>query len=172
MFKDPASDGHIPATGGDEWAIVTNLKMQSATTALVNQTTIQATTGVTKSKEQILTQSSGAMIAVIVIGIIIILTFLLIVLKTYNRRTHAKRMLAGGSSKPRKKVSSATTNTNMAMSNVAAGSVSGSFVHSTTSSENGFRIPRVELPGNGEHLSTNSGSTIVTIHDVSSIENT
>ncbi|KAI2654378.1 hypothetical protein H4Q32_011088 [Labeo rohita] len=114
------------------------------------------------------------MIAVIVIGIIIILTFLLIVLKTYNRRTHAKRML--GSSKPRKKVSSTTTNTNLAMSNVGASSVSGSFVQSNTPSENGYRIPRVDLANmdrsNGEHFSTNSGSTIVTIHEMPSVDNT
>ncbi|XP_043118761.1 noncompact myelin-associated protein [Puntigrus tetrazona] len=149
--------------------------MQRAATASVTQST-QNTTVVTKSREQILTQSSGAMIAVIVIGIIIILTFLLIVLKTYNRRTHANRMLAGGSSKPRKKVSSTTTNTNLAMSNVGASSGSGSFVQSNASSENGYRIPRVDLPNmdrsNGEHFSTNSGSTIVTIHDMPSVDNT
>ncbi|XP_056333154.1 noncompact myelin-associated protein [Danio aesculapii] len=150
--------------------------MQRASTASVTQATTQNTTVVTKSKEQILTQSSGAMIAVIVIGIIIILTFLLIVLKTYNRRTHAKRMLSGGSSKPRKKVSSTTTNTNLPMSNVGTSSASGSFIQSNASSENGFRIPRVDLGNidhsNGEHFSTNSGSTIVTIHDMPSVDNT
>ncbi|XP_073683584.1 noncompact myelin-associated protein [Garra rufa] len=148
--------------------------MQRADPASVTQSTsTQNTTIVTKSKEQILTQSSGAMIAVIVIGIIIILTFLLIVLKTYNRRTHAKRML---SNKPRKKVSSTTMNTNLAMSNVGANSISGSFPQSNASSENGYRIPRVDLANvdrsNGEHFSTNSGSTIVTIHDMPSIDNT
>ncbi|XP_056094866.1 noncompact myelin-associated protein [Rhinichthys klamathensis goyatoka] len=151
--------------------------MQRAATASVTQSTItQNTTATTKSREQILMQSSGAMIAIIVIGIIIILTFLLIVLKTYNRRTHAKRMMAGGSSKPRKKVSTTTTNTNMPMSNVGANSLSGSFAQSNASSDNGFRIPRVELGNversNGEHFSTNSGSTIVTIHDMPSIDNT
>ncbi|XP_016315894.1 noncompact myelin-associated protein-like isoform X1 [Sinocyclocheilus anshuiensis] len=154
----------------------TNLKMQRAVTASVTQsTTTQNTTVVTKSREQILTQSSGAMIAVIVIGIIIILTFLLIVLKTYNRRTHANRMLAVGSAKPRKKVSS-TTNTNLAMSNVGASSISESFVPSNASSENGYRIPRVDLANvnrsNGEHFSNNSGSTIVTLHDMPSVDNT
>lgn len=155
----------------------TNLKMQRAGTASVTQSTsTQNTTEVTKSREQILTQSSGAMIAVIVIGIILILTFLLIVLKTYNRRTHANRMFSGGSNKPRKKVSSTTTNTNLAMSNVGASSVSGSFVQSTASSENGYRIPRVDLANvnlsNGEHFSTNSGSNIVTTHDKPSVDNT
>ncbi|XP_077095813.1 noncompact myelin-associated protein [Siphateles boraxobius] len=148
--------------------------MQRAATASVTQSA--TTQNTTKSREQILTQSSGAMIAIIVIGIIIILTFLLIVLKTYNRRTHAKRMMAGGSNKPRKKVSSTTTNTNMAMSNVGANSASGSFAHSNASSDNGFRIPRVELGNversNGEHFSTNSGSTTVTIHDMPSVDNT
>ncbi|XP_056623347.1 noncompact myelin-associated protein [Triplophysa dalaica] len=135
------------------------------------------TTAITKSKEQILTQSSGAMIAVIVIGIIIILTFLLIVLKTYNRRTHATRMLTGNSSKPRKK-SSTITNTNLAMSNMGPGSANGSIMqsNSNTPSENGFRIPRVNLsnmnPSNGEQFSTTSGSTIVTIHDMPPMDNT
>lgn len=151
----------------------TILKMQRITTASVSLNT----TAVTKSKDQILTQSSGAMIAVIVIGIIIILTFLLIVLKTYNRRTHAKRMMAGSTTKTRKKVSSTTTNTNLAMSNLAS-SVNGSFTHSNSNapSESEFRIPRVNLgnmdQSNGEHFSNTSGSTIVTIHDVPTVDNT
>ncbi len=98
----------------------------------------------------------------------------------FDRRSHAKRMLAGGSSKPRKKVSSTTTNTNtntnLAMSNVGANSVSGSFVQPNVFSGNGYRIPRVHLANvdrsNGEHLSTNSDSTIVTIHDMPSVDNT
>ncbi|KAA0711190.1 hypothetical protein E1301_Tti002702 [Triplophysa tibetana] len=136
------------------------------------------TTAITKSKEQILTQSSGAMIAVIVIGIIIILTFLLIVLKTYNRRTHANRMLTGNSSKPRKKTSSTLTHTNLAMSNMGPNSANGSIMqsNSNTPSENGFRIPRVNLsymnPSNGEQFSNTSGSTIVTIHDMPPMDNT
>lgn len=85
-------------------------------------------------------------------------------------------MLAGGSSKPRKKVSSTTTNTNLAMSNVGVSSVTGSFVQSNASTENGYRIPRVDLANvdrsNGEHFSTNSGSSIVTIHDMPSVDNT
>lgn len=118
------------------------------------------------------------MIAIIVIGIIIILTFLLIVLKTYNRRTHANRMLTGSSTKPRKKTSSTTTHTNLAMSNLGPSSANGSIMqsNSNTPSENGFRIPRVDLSNmeqiNGEHFSTTSGSTVVTIHDVPSVDNT
>lgn len=82
-------------------------------------------------------------------------------------------MLAGGSNKPRKKVSSTTTNTNLAMSNVGVSSVSGSFVQSNASSENGYSIPRANVDrSNGEHFSTNSGSTIVTIHDMPSVDNT
>ncbi|XP_030643362.1 noncompact myelin-associated protein [Chanos chanos] len=128
------------------------------------------TTTTTKSREQILTQSSGAMIAIIVIGIIIILTLLLIILKTYNRRTHASRML-GNSTKPRKKMSSSTTNTNVPLSNIAASSVSGSVTHFSASSENGFHLPRVNL-NSLEQQSTTSGSTVVTIHDTPSVENT
>ncbi|KAL2098460.1 hypothetical protein ACEWY4_004940 [Coilia grayii] len=150
--------------------------MQTSTAhPLTNFTTaFPNTTSTTKSREQILTQSSGAMIALIVVGIIIILTILLIILKTYNRRTHASRMLAGvGGSKPRKK-SSATTQ-NMRMSHLAPSSVSGSFAQSSVPSENGFRLPRVDMANidtNSAEYSTTSGSTVVTVHDAPSIENT
>ncbi|XP_063040061.1 noncompact myelin-associated protein [Engraulis encrasicolus] len=152
--------------------------MQTSTVQPVTNftTVISNTTTTTKSREQILTQSSGAMIAIIVVGIIIILTILLIILKTYNRRTHASRMLAGvGGSKPRKK-SSATTQ-NMRMSTLAPSSVSGSFIQPSmpSPSENGFRLPRVDLANidtNSAEYSTTSGSTVVTVHDAPSIENT
>ncbi|XP_036397372.1 noncompact myelin-associated protein [Megalops cyprinoides] len=139
---------------------------------VTNFTTSLNTT--TKSKEQVLIQSSGAMIAVIVIGIIIILAILLIILKTYNRRTHMSRVLGGGS-KPRKK-SSSTVQTNTAMGNVGASSVSGSFAYSRGGAENGFQLPRVEMSSleqnNLEQYSTTSGSTVVTIHGAPSLENT
>ncbi|XP_042562390.1 noncompact myelin-associated protein [Clupea harengus] len=152
--------------------------MQTSTAQPVtNFTTVFLnTTSTTKSKEQILTQSSGAMIALIVIGIIIILIILLIILKTYNRRTHASRLLAGvGGSKPHKK-SSSTTQVNMRMSHLAPSSVSGSFVLSSIPSENGFRLPRVDLANvdhnSLEQYSTASGSTVVSVHDAPSMENT
>ncbi|XP_029900477.1 noncompact myelin-associated protein [Myripristis murdjan] len=154
--------------------------MQASTVSPVtNFTTISSnTTTTTKSREQVLIQSSGAMIAVIVIGIIIILTILLIILKTYNRRTHVSRVLgASGGSKPRqKKMSSSTVQSSMPMSNLAISSVSGSITNSNPVSENGFRLPRVELnsteTNNIEQFSTTSGSTVVTIHDAPSLENT
>ncbi|XP_038864702.1 noncompact myelin-associated protein [Salvelinus namaycush] len=131
----------------------------------------------TKSKEQILTQSSGAMIAVIVIGIIIILTILLVILKTYNRRTHASRVLGRGSKgPPRQKMSSSTVQTSIPLGNLGASYLSGSFALSGSMSENGFRLPRVELSSldqnNLEQQSTGSNSTVVTIHDTPSLENT
>ncbi|XP_062379532.1 noncompact myelin-associated protein [Sardina pilchardus] len=152
--------------------------MQTSTAQPVTNftTAFQNTTSTTKSQEQILTQSSGAMIALIVIGIIIILTILLIILKTYNRRTHTSRMMAGvGGSKARKK-SPYSTQTNINMSHLGPSSVSGSFVQSPGPSENGFRLPRVDLASvdhnNMDQQSTASGSTVVTVHDAPSIENT
>uniref|UniRef100_A0A3P9B7P3 Si:dkey-221l4.10 n=1 Tax=Maylandia zebra TaxID=106582 RepID=A0A3P9B7P3_9CICH len=117
--------------------------MQASTVSPVTNTTVTSnTTAITKSKEQILIQS-GAMIAVIVIGIIIILAILLIILKTYN---------------------------------MGISSVSGSITNSNPASESSFRLPRAELTsaeGNQvEQFSTNSGSTVVTIHENPSIENT
>ncbi|XP_066502924.1 noncompact myelin-associated protein [Hoplias malabaricus] len=139
-------------------------------------TIIQNTPSTTKSTQEILIQSSGAMIAIIVIGVVIILTILLIILKTYNRRTHAARMLAGSSKKTRTNTLSMATHTNLAMSNVRATSGTGSIIQSAASSENGFHIPRVDM-GNIDQIpieqsSTTSGSTLVTIHDTPSVENT
>ncbi|KAM9340948.1 noncompact myelin-associated protein [Symphorus nematophorus] len=152
--------------------------MQASTVSPVTNTTVHSNaTAITKSREQILIQSSGAMIAVIVIGIIIILAFLLIVLKTYNRRTHVSRVLgASGGSKPRQKMSQSTVQSSMPLSPVGVSSVSGSITNSNPASENGFRLPRAELnsveENHIEQFSTNSGSTAVTIHDVPSLENT
>lgn len=117
------------------------------------------------------------MIAVIVIGIIIILAILLIILKTYNRRTHVSRVLgAGGGSKPRQKMSQSTVQGNMPLSTMGVSSVSGSIANSNEASENGFQVPRTELSSVGENhieqFSTTSGSTVVTIHDAPSLENT
>ncbi|KAM6912702.1 noncompact myelin-associated protein [Xenentodon cancila] len=128
------------------------------------------TTSVTKSREQILIQSSGAMIAVIVIGIIIILAILLIILKTYNRRTHASRLLGPrGGSKPRPKMSQSTAQSNMPLNAVGVSSVSGSITNSNPASENSFRLPRAELHSSEGHrleqFSTTSGSTVVTLHE-------
>ncbi|XP_073339274.1 noncompact myelin-associated protein [Pagrus major] len=154
------------------------LKMQASTVSPVTNTTLSSnTTTVTKSREQILIQSSGAMIAVIVLGIIIVLAFLLIILKTYNRRTHVSRVLgASGGSKPRQKMSQSTVQSNMPLSTVGVNSVSGSMANSNPASEDSFRLPMVELSSveenHIEQFSTNSGSTAVTIHDVPSLENT
>ncbi|XP_041667914.1 noncompact myelin-associated protein [Cheilinus undulatus] len=152
--------------------------MQASTVSPVTNTTLPTnTTIVTKSREQILIQSSGAMIAVIVIGIIIILAILLIILKTYNRRTHVSRVLgASGGSKPRQKMSQSTMQSSMPLSPIGVQSVSGNIPILTPSSENGFQLPRAELSSLEENqieqFSTNSGSTAVTIHDVPSLGNT
>ncbi|XP_017691993.1 PREDICTED: noncompact myelin-associated protein [Lepidothrix coronata] len=47
----------------------------------------------TKSQEQSLYQSSGAIVAAIVVGVIIIFTVVLLTLKTYNRRMRVRREL-------------------------------------------------------------------------------
>ncbi|XP_063356248.1 noncompact myelin-associated protein [Pelmatolapia mariae] len=152
--------------------------MQASTVSPVTNTAVTSnTTAVTKSKEQILIQSSGAMIAVIVIGIIIILAILLIILKTYNRRTRESRLLGTSrSSKPRPKMSQSTVQGNLPLTPVGISSVSGSITNSNPPSESSFRLPRAELTsaeGNQvEQFSTNSGSTVVTIHENPSIENT
>ncbi|KAM4540813.1 noncompact myelin-associated protein [Fundulus diaphanus] len=153
----------------------------SSSASPVPVTTVPSnTTSVTKSQEQILIQSSGAMIAVIVIGIIIILAVVLVILKTYNRRTHAARLLGGRpGSKPRPKMSRSTVNGSMPLSTLGVNSVSGSMVNSNPPSEAGFQLPRAELgmtEGNHmEQFSTTSDyseSTVVTIHDTPSPLNT
>ncbi|XP_038584365.1 noncompact myelin-associated protein [Micropterus salmoides] len=147
--------------------------MQASTGSPVTNTTVPSnTTATTKSKEQVLIQSSGAMIAVIVIGIIIILTIVLIILKTYNRRTHVSRVLgASGGSKPRAKTSQSTTQSNMPLSTMGVSSVSGSIANSIPGSDNSFRLPRVE-ENHIEQFNTTSGSTVVTINDPPSLGNT
>ncbi|XP_078423214.1 noncompact myelin-associated protein [Cetorhinus maximus] len=57
------------------------------------------TTMTTKSPQEILYQSSGAIVAVIVIGVIIIFTLVLVTLKHCNRQNRLKRELAPKSSK-------------------------------------------------------------------------
>eukprot|EP00066_Takifugu_rubripes_P027255 XP_011616521.1 PREDICTED: noncompact myelin-associated protein [Takifugu rubripes] len=149
--------------------------MQASTASPVSNSTVPSnTTTVTKSKEQILIQSSGAMIALIVIGIIVILAILLIAMKTYNRRTHVSRVLGPSSgSKSRQK----RTQSTMPLNTMGITSVSGSIANSSHPAlESRFRLPRVELnsveENRPEHFSTTSGSTAVTIHDIPSMENT
>lgn len=64
----------------------------------------------------------------------------------------------------------------MPLSNIGVASVSGSIANLNPTSENSFRLPRVELnsveENHIEQFSTTSGSTAVTIHDVPSLENT
>ncbi|XP_017268673.1 noncompact myelin-associated protein [Kryptolebias marmoratus] len=138
--------------------------MTSSVPTVPNTTAAPNTTAVTKSQEQILIQSSGAMIALIVIGVIIILTVVLIILKTYNRRTHASRLL-GGSSKPRAKLSQSTGQGSLPLNPLS--SVSGSITNSNPASETRLELSSAE----GNHIeqfsttSDYSGSTVVTIHD-------
>ncbi|KAK2843726.1 hypothetical protein Q7C36_011941 [Tachysurus vachellii] len=133
--------------------------MQASTTSPVTN----LTTAVTKSREQILIQSSGAMIAVIVIGIIFILGLLLIILKTYNKMMHTRRMLSGTSRKPRKNTTSTTTMTTLQMTSLQNSTRLAGLANLPNTLENGFRIPRAELA---------SGSTVATIHNMPSSGNT
>ncbi|KAM6916849.1 noncompact myelin-associated protein [Lycodopsis pacificus] len=148
--------------------------MQASTVSPVTNTTSNTTT-VTKTKEQILIQSSGAMIAVIVLGIIVILAILLIILKTYNRRTHESRVLgARGGSKPRPKMSQSTVNTSIPLTTMGISSVSSSIFSSNPESD--LQLTRGELnsaEGNhSEQLRTISESTTITINESPSIGNT
>ncbi|XP_077437389.1 noncompact myelin-associated protein isoform X2 [Vanacampus margaritifer] len=139
-------------------------KMQTSTASPESNTS--STSSITKSKDQILIQSSGAMIAVIVIGIIVILAILLFILKTYNKRTHASRLLgSNGGSKPRKKTPQSPVPV-MPMANVEVGSMSGHVPNSNPGSE---PWPRAGLSAADrvEEFSTASGSTAITIHDSS-----
>lgn len=151
--------------------------MSSSASPVPITTVPSNTTFLTKSTEQILIQSSGAMIAVIVIGIIIILAVLLIILKTYNKRTHESRLLGSRTgSKPRPKTSQSTVNGSVPLTSIGVSSVSGSIINSNPPSENGFQLPRAELgsaEGNhNEQFSDFSESTVVTIHDTPSPMNT
>uniref|UniRef100_A0A1A8IHJ9 Uncharacterized protein n=1 Tax=Nothobranchius kuhntae TaxID=321403 RepID=A0A1A8IHJ9_NOTKU len=152
--------------------------MSSSVPIPTTTTAAPNTTAVTKSQEQILIQSSGAMIALIVIGIIIILTIVLIILKTYNRRTHTSRLMGDRTgSKPRPRASQSTGNVPLNIFGVS--SISGSVTNSTPVSDITIQLPRVELSSvEGNHIeqfsttSDYSESTVVTIHDVPSVENT
>ncbi|XP_029349707.1 noncompact myelin-associated protein [Echeneis naucrates] len=153
--------------------------MQTSTVSPVTNTIVpSSTTAVTKTKGQILIQSSGAMIAVIVIGIIIILTILLLILKTYNKRTHASRVLgASGGSKPRPKMSQSRGQSSVPLSTMGINSVSSSIPTAIpTAAENGFHLPRVQLntsQGNHtEEIGHPSDSAVVTVHDNAQIGNT
>ncbi|KAM6115824.1 LOW QUALITY PROTEIN: noncompact myelin-associated protein [Phoenicopterus ruber ruber] len=65
---------------------------------LINNTQF-AVNVTTKSQEQSLYQSSGAIVAAIVVGVIIF-TVVLLILKTYNRRMRVKRELEPKPTKP------------------------------------------------------------------------
>ncbi|XP_068608210.1 noncompact myelin-associated protein [Brachionichthys hirsutus] len=152
--------------------------MQASTVSPETNTTVPSNSAnVTKSREQILIQSSGAMIAVIVIGVIVLLAILLIIMKTYNKHTRVSRVLgASGGSKPRHKAGHSPGQSSIPLSPMPVSSVSGSVDNSNPLSENSFRLPRAELSSvednNVEQFSTNSGSTEATIHDAPSEGNT
>ncbi|XP_051942311.1 noncompact myelin-associated protein [Hippocampus zosterae] len=129
--------------------------MQTSTASPESNTS--SPSSITKSKEQILIQSSGAMIAVIVIGIIIILTILLFILKTYNKRTHASRLLgSSGASKSNKKTPQSTV---PIMPMVTVGVSSSNLGSSPSPRAEPNSVHRIE------ELGTASGSTAVTVHD-------
>ncbi|XP_034015588.1 noncompact myelin-associated protein [Thalassophryne amazonica] len=143
--------------------------MQDSTASPVKDTTAPSnTTAITKSKEQILIQSSGAMIAIIVIGIILILAVILIILKTYNRKMHISRVLgANGKTKSRPKTSQTTGQSNLPLSSLGIVSVSSSITDSIPDSGTGVPIPRGE-ENNMEtnQFDTTSGSSVVTVHSI------
>ncbi|KAJ8332234.1 hypothetical protein SKAU_G00427790 [Synaphobranchus kaupii] len=150
--------------------------MQSTTgNPFTNSTNSTSSLAPTKSKEQLLIQSSGAMIAVIVIGIIVILALLLIILKTYHRCTHTARLMGRATTSKSRTKSSSTAKTNLPLGQRGATSASANIAHLHSTARNGFRLPRAvasEDPNNSEQLSTISDSTVVTIHSAPPLENT
>ncbi|XP_057714597.1 noncompact myelin-associated protein [Corythoichthys intestinalis] len=137
------------------------LKMQTSTASAENTT---SPSSITKSRDQILIQSSGAMIAVIVIGIIIILTILLFILKTYNKRTHTSRLLgSGGAAKPAKKTPQSAVPT-VPMTPVGVNSVSGGVPCSNPGSSEWPRTEVSSVDGTTHEFNTTNGSTTATIH--------
>ncbi|KAM5181018.1 noncompact myelin-associated protein isoform 1-T3 [Mantella aurantiaca] len=64
-----------------------------ATAPQLLNTTLSPLNITTKSQEQILYQSAGAIVAAIVVGVIIIFSLVLVALKMYNRRTRTEREL-------------------------------------------------------------------------------
>ncbi|XP_067389952.1 noncompact myelin-associated protein [Emydura macquarii macquarii] len=69
------------------------------TAAPLGDSTLSPTNVTTMSQEEILYQSSGAIVAAIVVGVIIIFTGVLLTLKMYNRHMRAKRELEPKSTK-------------------------------------------------------------------------
>ncbi|XP_066573385.1 noncompact myelin-associated protein [Amia ocellicauda] len=139
----------------------TFLEMTSTTASPVTNSTT------TKSREQMIYQSAGAMIALIVIGITIILCILLIILKTCNRKTRTSRIL--GTTR-RKKTTSSTAQTNLAMSNLRAGTPApaGPFPFTSSSMENGRQLPTPSIYNNNYNVfapaNSNGQPAVVTIH--------
>ncbi|XP_056416561.1 noncompact myelin-associated protein isoform X2 [Hyla sarda] len=70
-----------------------------ATTPQLINTTLSPVNTTTKSREQILYQSAGAIVAAIVVGVIIIFSLVLVSLKMYNRRKRTERELGMRSTK-------------------------------------------------------------------------
>ncbi|XP_025019789.1 noncompact myelin-associated protein isoform X2 [Python bivittatus] len=67
--------------------------IKMTTAAPTSEYALTWTNVTTKSREQILYQSSGAIVAAIVVGVIVIFTTVLLTLKMYNRRMRTKREL-------------------------------------------------------------------------------
>ncbi|XP_069659231.1 noncompact myelin-associated protein isoform X1 [Haliaeetus albicilla] len=90
----PWGTGHgaVPRAGrAPLFPAESRIKMTTAA-PLINNTQFSVNV-TTKSQEQSLYQSSGAIVAAIVVGVIIIFTVVLLILKTYNRRMRVKREL-------------------------------------------------------------------------------
>ncbi|XP_077587591.1 noncompact myelin-associated protein [Stigmatopora nigra] len=134
--------------------------MQTSTPSPQNTTLLP---NITKSREQILIQSSGAMIAVIVIGIIVILTILLFILKTYNKRTHTSRLLgSNGGSKP-PKMSQSTVST-VPVAPIGLNSISGGVSYSNSGSSEWPRTEVNSMDRTDQEFSAADRATEATIH--------
>nr|XP_016852782.1 PREDICTED: noncompact myelin-associated protein isoform X1 [Anolis carolinensis] len=70
---------------------LSGIKMTTAAPAAEGSLSLTNVTN--KSQEQVLYQSSGAIVAAIVVGVIVIFTVVLLLLKMYNRRMRTQREL-------------------------------------------------------------------------------
>ncbi|KAM9319248.1 noncompact myelin-associated protein [Gastrophryne carolinensis] len=84
-----------------------------ATTSQLMNSTLSPQNITTKSQEQILYQSAGAIVAAIVVGVIIIFSLVLFSLKMYNRRRRTERELGMKSTKTTNTPSTRAHNTSI-----------------------------------------------------------
>ncbi|XP_041090037.1 noncompact myelin-associated protein [Polyodon spathula] len=116
-----------------------------------------------KSREEMLFQCSGAIVAVIVIGIFIIFSIILVTLKAYNKKTRIIQELGPSTNK---KMSTSTTKTSLAVRSLGQNSFAlgtlgqNSQPISTISTTN--VMPTSQNPRSSTEYSLSSRPTLIT----------